>query len=398
MTTTKLGAERPLPRALASHYPALDGVRGLAFLLVFFDHWSLVWGWKEKPHSVLETLAFKVADVGWCGVDLFFVMSGFLITGILLDTRGEWDYFSNFYKRRTLRIFPIYYAFLFLMFGVLRPLLAAAPGYHELASQQLWYWAYLQNWSTAIHGWPLVGVDHLWSLAVEEQFYMVWPLVVFFGGRGWTKRASIALVALAFALRLGLPGRPTFVYASTITRVDALAAGALIASIARESGGIERLRRAALPLMGIAVAGLAVLGVSCSELNKLDPRVETFGFSLFGALFSGVIMFVVTRRSDHRALRALATPRLRAVGRVSYAAYVVHYPGMRLVDAYLPASLSVHAKLGVGFVSSALLTVALSMASWRFVEKPLLRFKDHVSPAASTRRVREATSGVDSGG
>jgi peptidoglycan/LPS O-acetylase OafA/YrhL len=189
--------------------------------------------------------------------------------------------------------------------------------------------------------------------------------------------------------------RPTFLYASTITRVDALAAGALVAAIAREPGGFAKIRRWAVPLGAVALAGLAGLAVRQQELAKLDPIVETFGFSLFAALFAAVVMFVVTRSSAHPALRALASRPLRAVGRVSYAAYIVHYPIMRALEAWLPEAMGPRAKLAVGLVVPAVATAIFAALSWRFLERPLLALKDRVSAPASVR-VRQRDSAPSS--
>ena len=162
-------------RPQAGFIPALDGLRGIAIILVMLHHFTYY-----RPTSGIDALIGSVLFFGWTGVDLFFVLSGFLITGILLDTRGSERYFTSFYARRTLRIFPLYYLVLFLAFVVLPKFPAVHPvlaGQADVPPQ--WpYWLYLTNFSIADRGWVHGWVDVAWSLAIEEQFYLVWPLVI----------------------------------------------------------------------------------------------------------------------------------------------------------------------------------------------------------------------------
>ncbi len=162
-------------RPQAGVIPALDGLRGIAIILVMLHHFT-----NYRPTSGIDGLIGSVVFFWWTGVDLFFVLSGFLITGILLDTRGSERYFTTFYARRILRIFPLYYLVLFLAFVVLPKFPAVHPvlaGQADLPPQ--WpYWLYLTNFSIADRGWGHGWVDVGWSLAIEEQFYLVWPLVI----------------------------------------------------------------------------------------------------------------------------------------------------------------------------------------------------------------------------
>jgi hypothetical protein len=158
-----------------THQPALDGVRGIAILLVLFHHFTVF----DPITGVGAWLGFA-ALLGWCGVDLFFVLSGFLITGILIDARGSSRYFSSFYMRRSLRIFPLYFLVVFLSFVVL----PRFPALHDVLAGptdvvQWPYWTYLVNFAIADRAQFLHGIlDISWSLAIEEQFYIVWAVVV----------------------------------------------------------------------------------------------------------------------------------------------------------------------------------------------------------------------------
>src|ERR1035441_8464452 len=168
----------PAPRvkeAKARHYPALDGLRGVAILAVFFYHFA----GGQSSRNIFVQIWSGVAGIGWMGVDLFFVLSGFLITGILFDTAHKQAKVRNFYARRSLRIFPLYYGVL-LVFLLLTPVLPLhwRPGH-------LLYFFYLSNVMPILtpglsSPGPKMVVGHLWSLAVEEQFYLIWPFIVWY--------------------------------------------------------------------------------------------------------------------------------------------------------------------------------------------------------------------------
>ena len=132
------------------HVPALDGIRGIAILLVMVHHFT-IFG-MGAPTTVLDKRVYKLFAAGWCGVDLFFVLSGFLITGILLDAKGGAHFFRNFYMRRFLRIFPLYYGFLFAFFVLLPLTFSLGDNFRSLLEQQGWYWSYLVNLPIAMEG------------------------------------------------------------------------------------------------------------------------------------------------------------------------------------------------------------------------------------------------------
>jgi peptidoglycan/LPS O-acetylase OafA/YrhL len=209
------------------HIPALDGLRGLAILLVILYHHTLM-----RQETLFDRVYVNLARLGWSGVDLFFVLSGFLITGILYDSKGSPHYFRNFYVRRTLRIFPLYYAVVFFSLIVL-PRAWPAWGLTQLDRSamedrsQAWYWLYLQNFLFARDenlGHPALAVS--WSLAIEEQFYLVWPVVVSLLSRRHLIWTCGALILTALSLRIWMVSagvHPTTIYVLPFNRMDALA-------------------------------------------------------------------------------------------------------------------------------------------------------------------------------
>lgn len=208
---------------------ALDGLRGIAILAVLEFHFAE----GLTGLSRAELAIYNFIRTGWLGVDLFFVLSGFLITGILTDARHTPRYFQNFYWRRAVRIFPPYYAFL-LAYGVFYPLAR-----HRPLDAPWWHWTYLTNVAVALH-LPVGTTPHFWSLAVEEQFYLLWPLLIYLLPRRAAMRVCLGCIVGAPAIRIMLLlagiGNPA-AYVLMPCRVDALAVGGWLALAQRD--GIE---------------------------------------------------------------------------------------------------------------------------------------------------------------
>jgi peptidoglycan/LPS O-acetylase OafA/YrhL len=251
-------------------------------------------------------------------------------------------------------------------------------------------WSYLSNVLFAREGGfqasPWAG--HFWSLAVEEQFYLVWPLAVWALPRRVLAGLAAALVAGAFALRLGIH-RTTFnataAYVLTPARADALAAGALVALGVRAPGGLARLRRAAPWVLAAAAAAVAAVWVWRGSFFGGDPAVQVWGFGPLAAGGAALLVLALPGGGPAGLGRALSAPWLRALGRYSYGLYVLHYPiFLGLERAGLgPAVLA--AALGselLGIAAFAALaggaTLAAALASWRLLERPFLSLKDLV--------------------
>lgn len=381
--------ERRLP-AIGRHVPALDGVRGIAILLVLLTHFNRLpqeagEGWAGSFDYAL----FVILNFGWCGVDLFFVLSGFLITGILYKTKEGPRYFSNFYFRRTVRIFPLYYGFLAVLFLAPEWIIPAeTEDIGDMYDRAGWYWLYGVNvlvaWLSE-HSTPY-ALSHLWSLAVEEQFYLFWPPLVLLFSRKHLLWICGAFIVGALALRIAVLAAgyfPIAAYVLTPMRMDALAIGAFIALAARGERGAAPLLRWAKPAAMGAALVLAGLLAYYGRFYYLAPGVVTVGITALSVLFGALVLRTVVARPESWLSRSMSHPWLRFMGRISYAMYVVHMPivfiflhvGLdidifpRLFGSQLPGQLAL-------LVLGTAITVLLSWLSWHLYEKHFLKLKE----------------------
>jgi peptidoglycan/LPS O-acetylase OafA/YrhL len=371
----------------SARVPVLDGIRGLAILLVMLHHQTLID--TERSALAVDRAFARVLDVGWCGVDLFFVLSGFLITGILCAAREQTHYFRNFYARRTLRIFPLYYAVVFLSLVILPNIPSGIVPAEKVASfgriegDEIWYWLYLSNFSIAAAGaWRHGILDISWSLAIEEQFYLLWPAAVWFLSREALMRLCVALFVGSFALRTGLVAAgvdPIAAYVLTPSRMEPLAAGAFIALASRSPGGLAPLlpasRRA---LAGCAIA-LLVLFAWRGGLPGMDPVVQTLGYATLAVLFASVLVLAVEARPGSVLARGLSHPTLRTLGKYSYALYLFHLPLRALIRDTVYGREDFPTLLGslipgqiLFYALSSALALAAAWLSWQLFEKHFL--------------------------
>ena len=369
----------PLP---SDHRPALDGVRGIAILTVFlFDCLKVPSG------GLLNFVLRKASTSGWVGVDLFFVLSGFLITGILIDSRGQPGYLRSFFARRSLRIFPLYFLALWgtfiavpLLAEYWSPALPVAQKVGELSRDQFWFWTYLQNWRFAYEGhWPHVTyLNHFWSLAVEEQFYLVWPFVVAYVPTRSLAKVCWACIGLALALRVGLSigGAHTIaLYVPTVTRMDSLCLGAVFAIGLRSPVWYPRLTRWTWPVMSLLA--LVIVGVDAvwPLLQTEQVGSQTIGHTLLGLLFGCFVFSAAAVSPQHWFARILSQRWLTLPGQFSYAMYVIHRPIYKLVLKLDWSVLPESAQPLAIFVVTLLATLGASALSWKFFEKPFLSLK-----------------------
>ena len=391
LSTKMSDALRPVPDAPAPpappssrHLPALDGVRGIAILMVMLLHFTTVL--VLPAGSAAAPLRYVFMSGGW-GVDLFFALSGFLITGILLDAKGTEGYFRTFYARRVLRIFPLYYLILALyFFGAWR---VAGPAHHIPANQQLWYWGFLGNFEPL--PWESrTMIGHLWSLGIEEQFYLVWPLTIFLCSRQRLLKVCLigAVVALVSrTLVLYVTGDVGLAYHWTPGRVDGLALGAVVAILLRDPRGLAGLKRWTPWVASLASTVLTAAVLSRRPFDFAEHTTSflmmTVGYSAIAMLCAATVAWVVAAGRTSRLSRAASVRPLIVFGRYSYAIYMLHPALLRVATkvgaAPSPAALAAHPFAWLLVFPGAMMAVSLAagVTSWHAFEKHFLRLKHH---------------------
>jgi peptidoglycan/LPS O-acetylase OafA/YrhL len=376
MTGRAPAASETLGQLVRGRMPALDGLRGIAILLVLAHGFDIIQTSHGPGHAVDLAL-----DLGWIGVQLFFVLSGFLITGILLETRHAPGYYKNFLIRRVLRIFPLYYGVLFVAFVIAPHVVDVPPGHGD---HQLWLWTYLTNFAEPF-GRSEPVFPHFWSLAVEEQFYIVWPLVVYVVGRRGTIAVGAVLVVTAIAARLYVRAHYNAMAAYTFTpcRMDALAIGAIAAAVVRG----ERVRRLIVHhhATKLAIAGSLVVlgGAAIGHLLREGPNMQTSGYTIIALGFALLLVAALSPRQ--LPARVLSWAPLRRIGLYSYGMYVFHAPLHVYVG--LPILARIHPSYGTAAgilyaIMLGLVTLGLAMLSYHLFEVRFLRLKPTLAPVA----------------
>ena len=363
-------AVAPPAAVVGKHFIALDGLRGIAILMVVILHFSPLLspnGWE----GTIRTACYP----GYLGVTLFFVLSGFLITRILIQTRSNRDYFVTFFLRRALRIFPLYYAYIAFMILLYYPYSHYRVGEaYELDAHWLWYVAYASNirWDRFADG----GMMQLWSLAIEEQFYMVWPIVVFLTPRRWLLTVCGLGIAASLACRVGMTMRgwsPALIYTWPTTRMDALLAGAVIGIIELNPDARERLVRALRPLTIACLATIAALWGRWG-LRSDNVAVYTWGWSVLAAFFALVVFWAATAGGANRLLNIRW---LRGLGKYSYGIYVLHMFPLMIIPRHFNTEDRSQRILSIAACVAA--TAVATAFSWHFIERPFLRRKQQLA-------------------
>lgn len=358
------------------HIPALDALRGLAILVVTFYRFR----YGPEDDSYAGQLLAHGLHWGSRGVDLFFVLSGFLITGILFDSKTrDPHFFRNFYARRTLRIFPLYFGSLAL-FLILMPLCFAMPiAFDSARENQFWLWAYCSNIYMSFDGsWCFGALDHFWSLAVEEHFYLVWPFVIFFCSQRQALIAALSIAALAALGRIGLsvvtePG--VAVDVATWFRCDALLIGSAFALLLRGNMDRSTFRWIAWGALTIGLLG------SVPWLLQPESRMKTIPHTTFAIMFGGVVALAATSAPQSWWQKVWNSRILGTFGRYSYAMYVFQAPLIPLLAPVFSTAMllnytgSVFAARLIYILSMTALTFALAIVSWHVLEKHCLKLK-----------------------
>jgi peptidoglycan/LPS O-acetylase OafA/YrhL len=339
----------------------LDSVRGIAVLLVLIHNTDIY----PSLH-----LGF-IANNGWMGVDLFFVLSGFLITGILVDTKRMPGYFKNFYSRRCLRIWPLYFTSILFMF-VAVPLLRPSDAQSVFGPRSAPWWAFplfLQNFLVRIptQATGLLGVS--WSLAVEEQFYLAWPLVVQLCSESRLQRISLGVIFLSPVLRLCLLPYGIHQYSNTFCRLDGLMAGAFLAVLVRSSRFIPS---------HFVKAAWAVLLASVPLALMMEALLQRWIVFSLVALASSAFVFLALFSENGFFQAVLKSRFLMYTGTVSFGIYLLEKIPLDVVRAF-----NLENYPFLAFSVTTAMTFAMASLSWKLLERPFLRLKRFFDVAAA---------------
>jgi peptidoglycan/LPS O-acetylase OafA/YrhL len=374
---------------------ALDGVRGFAVLAVLVFHTLPV---PDAPSGLIVTAWNALAQSCWVGVDMFFVLSGFLITRALCAAKGKPRFFSDFYVSRILRIVPIYIAVLLAALYIV-PLLIPAEDlpslYSRLIKNQLWLWAFLQNYIQAKAPHQLPGFGHFWTLAVEEQFYVVWPAVVLWFSRRWLVGSSLAICAVEPLARYFFFNTGYSAWAIrqlTFLRVDALLAGALVYLLFVET---VLTPRAMASMRVIAIAAGAVVLWMLARYKSLPYESQTtaiIGYSAVAIVCASLLRVCL---NDGLVAQFFSGKVLRWFGKYSYAIYIFSVPAILCFQALIgdrisrlnPFLLAMSRLLFSGAAS-----VACALASWSVIEHPALNLKSRFISGHPIRPLAPALS------
>jgi peptidoglycan/LPS O-acetylase OafA/YrhL len=345
-----------------TYYKNLDGVRAIAALMVMFFHF-----FKEiEPDSYILKIFSKIAIFGQTGVTLFFVLSGFLITRILFNTKDTSGYFKNFYVRRTLRIFPLYYLFLFIYYFLLPLIFGTAK---SPFNEQLVFYSYLQNFANTFN-WNSAGPSHFWSLAVEEHFYLFWPFVVYLFSPKNLTRIIVGIIIGALFLRIYMLNLGYGVFYFTFTRFDSLAVGALLAILELKNYFKKENTKYFLILLGsIFIPTLILWSFFTREGNVY---IQMFKDPLLTFIYFSIIGFLLCIKENHPLNSLLKTRFFSYTGKISYGLYVYHplayYICMKFIDVK---------NVMLSFFIGVIMTYLISTLSFYLFESSFLKFKKY---------------------
>lgn len=386
---TSNGMLVPSQRTTSFYRPELDVLRFFAFLAVFLHHAlprdASLYVSSGIPESAAQMLLTAKA-AGAFGLDLFFTLSSFLITDLLMREWVESGRIGlrNFYIRRALRIWPLYFVFLIITVLIVPHILPQDRfGTIYLVSFAL----FSGNWACVVSGIPFSVASPLWSISVEEQFYIVWPLLLMVFGFNRVRQVALVLIGIAFLTRFALAlygATDAAVWCNTLVRLDTIALGAILAFTLRgrapQVGNIIRL-----VLCGIAVLLWLVIARYLTQDGLAS--LATYPLSAFASL----ILLVATLRKDAGLLNYPPFSWLVYLGKISYGLYVFHLLALVMMSKLISIPIiDIPLNFERRFVLSFVLTVILAALSYRFLEQPFLRLKRRFSrvPSASDAKKR----------
>jgi peptidoglycan/LPS O-acetylase OafA/YrhL len=369
------------------HIEILDGIRGLAIILVLFAHFVRE-DFNLKNFSFVGSIFTKISLMGLTGVSLFFVLSGFLITGILLAVKNKKHYFQNFYGRRILRIFPLYYLSLFLVFIILQIIIDFTRESLFLQGKQFWLWSYLSNIPSVAGIWnrsDQFALGHFWSLSVEEHFYILWPLIILYTdiNKMVTICKTIIIISLAAGISSTLLMNDHIFFKllswTTITFSGSLALGALLAIHKYQHGSLSLLSKTGKSWMVIFGILFLFVGFFPRKYNADLRGIIAHEISWF--FYAGLIIYLLNLKPTSIIYKSFTNSLLLLFGKISYGIYIYHGILMPVFQKMEIDTLS--DKLGSPLIALLLYYIIaigtcflIAMLSWNFLEKRFLKLKN----------------------
>ena len=371
--------------------PALEGIRGYAFIIVFLVHYQAS---STKPDHIWQYPWFLLLNTGWLVVPLFFALSGYLITLILYNSKGRAGYFHVFYGRRALRVFPLYYLTVLSCFAIV--------------AYKHWWWSwhyigylfYLQNLTHHANFYVLgnhIYATHFWSLAVEEHFYFIWPIVIWFcSSRRQMLRCCYMVLVACFTIRVAWPhfasfGYPLqFAYCSTFTRVDGIICGAIVALRTMDHGISDRLKRTAISTTFVGVAILAYQGIVFGHSKPQDYTSIVWMTPLANTIATALLILLL--REETWLSRVCSKRWICKLGSLSYGLYVFHFLYCDyFVHTLVPLWVPMYGVFLANLLSMSLafcITWAMAALTYRLIELPGQKAKRYLNygPRNSVRR------------
>jgi peptidoglycan/LPS O-acetylase OafA/YrhL len=344
-----------------SYFRSLDGLRGIAALMVVIFHfYSYPGGFYSEP-SIFK----KITEIGQHGVSLFFVLSGFVITRILINTRSNPEYFSSFFTRRILRIAPLYYIFLMVWFFAL-PVILSIPQADFV--DQIPFYIYLQNIYSTFH-LPIAGPPHFWSLAVEEHFYLLWPLTVYYVPLKHLTKVIVISILLVFVARYCMLTNGFAIHDFTFTRIDQILMGAFLAILE-----LRNVYRKASVRYFISIAILVVPIAACIYMfaGHIHFMKELFKYFLLGIVFASLIGIVLSAKNSWLE-KILTSSSMQYLGKISYGIYVWHVLALIFLQFFFLTRIMI-----LDLTLSVMMTLVMAHFSYYYFEIFFIRLKDRI--------------------
>lgn len=348
-----------------SYIKELDGVRGIAALMVLFFHFFF----RLETEDAFLLAVRKISYFGETGVSLFFVLSGFLITRILLNTRQSERFFYHFYLRRSLRIFPLYYLFLAVHYFIF-PLIKHEP--HDPFPMQAVYWIYMQDFALTFN-WAAEGPGHFWSLAVEEHFYLFWPLLVYYLDSKKLLYIISGIIITALLTRGLLINNDNEYRFFTFSRIDELAMGALLA-VMEAKGKLAQVKQNKQRFLLFFIISAVLMLLFWQSLTNTSASFffKLTRFTILGFIYFSFIGFVITASQGLFIKKILRSAPLLYTGRISYGLYVYHPICFWLSKQFFKTG-----NMGVSMVLAFIFTYIIASGSYYLFEKRFLNLKKY---------------------